>query len=139
HFRDEVAGEQEDASTGERGEAGVEGGAGGEGLARPAVAEEGEEQDPEGLREVGGEGVEAEEPEAESDQPVGQRRFFEVTDAVDMKGDEIAGEGHVARSAGVGGVGVIEQGRSEEGGEEEDEPETTEDQQSGRATRRGGI
>src|SRR6202041_1980751 len=100
HFGDEVGGEQEDASTGEREEAGVEGGAGGEGLARPAVAEECEEQDTEGLREVGGEGVEAEEPEAESDQPVGQRRFFEVTDAVAMKGGEMAGEGRGARGAG---------------------------------------
>jgi hypothetical protein len=37
---------------------------------------------------MGGEGVEAEEAEAEGDEPVGERRFFEVADAVDVEGDE---------------------------------------------------
>ncbi len=91
-FGDEVAGEEEDAGAGEGGEAGVEGGAGVEGLVGPAVAEEREEKDADGLGEVGGEGVEAEDAEAEGDEPVGERRFFEVADAVDVEGDEIAGE-----------------------------------------------
>ena len=44
------------------------------------------------------------------DQPVGQRRLFEVADAVDVEGDPVAGVEHVAGGVGVGGVGVVEQG-----------------------------
>src|SRR5215469_5888593 len=95
-FRDEVAGEEEDAGGGEDGKAGVEGGAEAEGLCGPAVAEKSEEENADGLGEVGGEGVETEETEAESDEPVGKRGFFEVADAVDVEGDEVAGEGHAA-------------------------------------------
>jgi len=35
----------------------------------------------------------------------------------------------------VGGVGVVEQRRGEEGGEEDDQPEAAEDEQSGRTSR----
>jgi hypothetical protein len=69
-----------------------------------------------------GEGVEAEDAEAEGDEPVGEWCLLEVTDAVDLEGDEIAAEGHVAGGVGVGGVGVVEQRRGEERGEEDDEP-----------------
>ena len=75
------------AGGGEDGEAGVEGGAGAEGLVGPAIAEQREQKDSEGLREMGGEGVEAEDAEAEGDEPVGERGFFEVADAVDVEGD----------------------------------------------------
>jgi hypothetical protein len=95
------------------------------------VAEEGEEKNSDGLREVRGEGVEAEEAKAEGDEPVGERRFFEVTDAVNAEGDEVAGDGHVAGGAGVSGVGVVEQRRSEEGGEEDDQPKAGKDEESG--------
>ncbi len=37
---------------------------------------------------MGGEGIEAEDAEAEGVEPVGQRRFFEVADAVDVQGDK---------------------------------------------------
>ena len=127
-FGDEVAGEEEDAYGGENGEAGVERCASVEGSGRPVIAEEREEEDADRLRQVGGEGVEAEEAKAEGDEPVGERCFFEVADAVDVEGDEIAGEGHVAGGAGVGGVGVIEQRGAPEGGEEDDEPETGEEE-----------
>ena len=82
-----------------------------------------------------GEGVEAEDAEAESDEPVGEWSFFEVADAVDVKGDEVAGKSHVAGSAGVGGVGVVEQWRSEERGKEEKEPEGAEEGECGGASR----
>ena len=72
---------------------------------------------------MGGEGVEAEEAEAGGDDPVGERGFFEVADVVDAKGDPVAGEGHLAGGVGVGAVGIVEDGRGEEGGEEEEEPE----------------
>ena len=87
-FGDEDAGEEEDSGGGEDGEAGVEGGAGAEGSGGPVVAEEREEEDCDGLGEMGGEGVEAEDAEAEGDEPVGEGGFFEVADAVDVEGDE---------------------------------------------------
>ncbi len=136
---DEVSGEEEDAGRGKDCQAGVESGAGVEGTVGPKIAEEREEEDSDGLWEMGGEGVEAEEAEAESDDPVRERGFFEVADAVDLEGNEVAGEGHVAGGAGVGAVGVVEQRRSEEGGEEDDQPETAEDGQSGRAARGAGV
>jgi hypothetical protein len=138
-FGDEVAGEEEDAGGGEGGEAGVEGGASVEGAVGPAVAEEREQENGDGLREVGGEGVEAEESKAEGDEPVGKRSFFEIADAVDAKGDEVAGKGHVTGGAGVGGVGVVEQRWREECGKEDDQPETAEDEESGGASRGSGV
>ncbi len=75
---------------------------------------------------MSGEGVEAEESEGDGVEPVGQRGLFEVTDTVDVEGDPITGQGHVARCAGVGAIGVVEQGRGEEGGEEDDDPEAAE-------------
>jgi hypothetical protein len=86
-----------------------------------------------------GEGVEAEETEAEGDEPVGERRFFEVADAVDVEGDEVAGERHVAGGVGVGAIGVVEQRGGEERGEEDSQPEAAEDQQSGGAARGSGV
>ena len=70
------------------------------------------------------------------DDPVGERGFFEVADAVDAEGDPVAGEGHVAGGVGVGAVGVVEQRRGEERGEEEDEPEAAEEEQGARSVRR---
>ena len=62
------------------------------------------------------------------DEPVRERRFFEVADAVDAEGDEVSGGGHGAGGLGVGGVGVVEQRRREEGAEEEQEPQAAEDE-----------
>jgi hypothetical protein len=58
-----------------------------------------------------GEGVEAEDPKADGDQPVGERRFFQIADVVDAEGDPIAGEQHLAGGVGVGTVGVVEHRR----------------------------
>ncbi len=138
-FGDEVAGEEKDAGGGQGGETRIEGGAGAEGLFRPAVAEKSEKENADGLGQMGGEGVEAEEAEAKGDEPVGEWCFFEIADAVDMEGDEVAGEGHVAGGVGVGGVSVVEQRWGEERGEEDDQPEAAEDQQSGGATRGAGV
>lgn len=134
-LRDEDTGEEEDAGGGEDTEAGVEGAAWVEGAGGPVVPEEGEKKDADGLGEMGAEGVEAEEAIADGDEPVGERRFFEIADAVDVEGDPIAGEGHVTGGAGVRGVGVIEQRRGEEGGEEDGEPKEREDGKGGRAAR----
>ena len=108
---------------GEHAEAGVEGGALAEGLARPAVAEEHQQQDGERLREVRGEGVAAEDAEATRGDPVRQRSFFKIADVVDAEGDPIAGAENLAGGVGVGAVGVVQHGRGEERDEEEDEPQ----------------
>ena len=71
--------------------------------------------------------LEAEEGEGEGGEPVGEWRFFEVADAVDVQGDEVSGVEHGEGGLGVGGVGVVEDGRGEEGGEEEKQPEAGED------------
>ncbi len=47
-------------------------------------------------------------------EPVRQRRLLEIADAVDLHGDPIAAFDHVLRDLRVRGVGVVEQGRSEE-------------------------
>ena len=99
------------------------------------VAEECEKKDADRLREMGGEGIEAEEAIADGDEPVRERGFFEVADAVDLERDPIAGEGHVAGGTGVRGVGVVEQRRGEEGGEEDGEPKQREDGEGGGAAR----
>jgi hypothetical protein len=120
---EEDTGEEEDSGGGEDAEAGVEGGAFAEGLACPADAEQHQEKDAEGLREVHGEGVDAEEAETDGDDPVGEGGFFEIADVVDAQGDPVAGQRHLACGVGVSAVGVVEDGRGEERGEEEDEPE----------------
>jgi hypothetical protein len=103
------------------------------------VAEQREKEDSDGLGKVRGEGVEAEEPEADGDEPVRERRFFQIADAVDMQGYEVTGERHVPGCVGVGGVGVVEQRRREEGGEEDDEPQAAEEEDGGRASWRAVI
>ena len=102
-------------------------------------AEECEEEDGDGLREVGGEGVEAEEAEADGYEPVGERGFFEIADAVDVEGGPVAGEGDVAGGLCVGGVGVVEQGRCEESGAEEDGPESAEEENRTLGAGVGGV
>ncbi len=134
---DEDAGEEEDAGGGEHGEAGVEGGAGVEGARGPLVAEQREQKHGDGLGQVRGEAGESEEAEADGDQPVGQRGLFEVADAVDVERDPVAALEHVAGGVGVGGVGVVEQRRGEEGGAEEEDPKAEEQKQRGRAARAG--
>lgn len=48
-----------------------------------------------------------------------------------MESDEIACEGHVTGRAGVGGVGVVQEGRGKESGEIDDEPDAREDEERG--------
>ena len=125
---DEDSCEEEGAGGGEGGDGGVEGCTGAEGLVGPAVGEERKEEDGEGLGEVGGEGVEAEDAEGEGSEPVGEGSFFEVADAVYVEGDEVSGEGHVLGGLGVGGVGIVKEGRGEEADEEDGKPEAKDDE-----------
>ena len=65
---------------------------------------------------MGGKGVLSEDLVTCCNDPKGQRGFFDVADAVDLWGDEVAGFGHVLRDLGVAGVGIVEErGRKERG------------------------
>ena len=73
--------------------------------------------------------MDAEEFEAGGDGPVEERGLFEVADAVGVEGDPVVAEEHLAGDLGVDGVGVVEEGRSEEGEAGiEEEPEGEEDE-----------
>ena len=88
---------------------------------------------------MGGEDVVAEEAVVDGDDPVGQRRFFEIADAVDVEGDPVAAGGDVLGGLGVGGVGVVEQRGRKEGGKidgDEDEQERSPCARRGGAERR---
>ena len=63
---------------------------------------------------MGGKGVLAEDLVAAGDDPVGQGRLFDVADAVDLGGDQVAGLGDVLGGLGMGGVDVVHQRRREE-------------------------
>jgi len=69
-----------------------------------------------------GEGVDAEETEADGDDPIRKGSFFQVAHVIDAQGYPVAGEEHLACGVGVGAVGVVEHWRSKERGKEEDEP-----------------
>ena len=119
----EDASEEEDTGGGENSESSVEGGAIAKRPAAPADAEQHQEQDAERLGQMHGEGVTTEEAKTGGDDPVGKRRLFHVANIVDAQSDPVAGAGHLTGGVGVGAVGVVQHGRSEERGEEEDEPE----------------
>jgi hypothetical protein len=119
----EDAGEEEDTGGGEDSEAGVEGGSFAEGLAGPADTEQHEKQNTESLGKMHGEGITPEDTETGGDDPVGEWCLFHIANVVDAQGDPVSGEGHLAGGIGVGSVGVVQHGRSEERGEEEDDPE----------------
>ena len=102
-------------------------------LAKAAAGEgfddECEREDGEGEGEACGGGVDAEEFEAGGHGPVEERGFLEVADAVGVEGDPVVAEKHLAGDFGVDGVGVVEQGRGEEGEAcVEEEPEGEEDE-----------
>ena len=135
---DEDPGEEEDPGRGKDGDAGVEASAGIEALLPPPASEQGEQKDGYGLREMGGEGVEAEDAEAGGDEPVGERRLFEIADTVDVESDPVSAGEDVAGGVGVSGVGVVEQRWGEERGEEDGGPKDAEDR-DGRCAARGRV
>ena len=126
----EDAGEDEDAEAGEEEEAGVETGSDAcEGAAGEGFDDEREGEDGEGEGQARGGGVDAEEFEAGGDGPVEERGLFEVANAVGVEGDPVVAEEHLAGDLGVDGVGVVEEGRSDEGeAGVEEEPEGDEDE-----------
>ncbi len=77
-------------------------------------------------------------PQAEGGDPVGQRRLFEIADAVDVQRHPVAGLEHGLRGLGVGGVGVVQQRWSPQRGEEDGQPESEDGEQRGRRGDGGG-
>ena len=138
--RDVDAGEDEDAEAGENDKASVEAGpGGGEGVAGEGFEQQGEREDCEGERDARGCGGGAKELHAGGHRPVVERGFFEVADAVGVERDVVVAEEHLAGDFGVDGVGVVQQGRGEEGeGGVEDEPEEQQDEAIARGARAGG-
>ena len=78
-------------------------------------------------REMRGEDVIAEDMVVDGGEPVGKRRLFQIADAVDLQRDPVAGERHVLRGIGVGGVGIIQQRRREERRKIDGEPDQQQD------------
>ena len=113
-FGNGEAREEKRPDRGEHAEAGIESRRGGP-MPRAAqshasqAAEHGE-----GVGQVRGEGVLAEDAVQSGVEPIGQRRLLKIADAVDFHGDPVAAFGHVLRDLRVGGVDVVEQRRSEE-------------------------
>ena len=103
------AGKEKRADGGEHGEAGIEAGAGAPGAAGPQPGEPGEAEHGQRVGQVGGKGVLAEDLVGAGDDPVGQRRLLDVADAVDLRGDQVAGFSHVLRGLGMGGIHVVQQ------------------------------
>ena len=66
---------------------------------------------------MGGKDVVAEQMVIGSGQPIRQRRLLQVADAIHLERDPVAALCHMLRGGGVGGVGVVEQRRREQGGE----------------------
>ncbi len=70
----------------------------------------------------------AEDPERSRDQPVNQRRFFQIRNAVQPRRDPVAGGQHVARDLRLHGVHIVHQRRRRNhaarihgGGDEQDD------------------
>lgn len=93
----------------------------------PRTSQDGEPQDGEGKRQVGGENVEAEDVVVDCREPVVHGRLFKVADAVDVGGDPVAGDGHVGGGLGVSGVDIVHLRRPEESGEVDGEEDDGED------------
>jgi len=78
---------------------------------QPGQAEHGQ-----AVGQMGGKGIFAKDQVRSSHDPVGQRRLFDIADAVDFSRDPIAALGKVLRGLGVGGVHIVHQRRRKQGG-----------------------
>ena len=68
-------------------------------------------------------GVVAKGPQTYGGDPVGQRRFLKIPNAVDVQRDPVAGAQHGLCRLGVGCVGVVQQGRRSDGPGKDDRPQ----------------
>ena len=129
-IRDEEAGIKKGADGGAEGEGGVEGAA----VWRVGGGDAGEEAETEGVggeqkaegeqgeRKAGGPIVRAEEVHAAGSEPEHEGRLVEEADAVDVGGDEVVADEHLAGDLDVDRIDVVEQAGGEEAADVEDEP-----------------
>ena len=128
-FGDHDAGEKKNADGSGGNEAGVEAGAFVEEAASEEVGHEDKTYYGKGKGEAGGEGIlRAGDFVHDGDEPVVERGFFEVADAVHVHDGVVMALEHFLDDEGVGGVGVVEEGRGGgvtdvNGGGEESEDE----------------
>ena len=66
---------------------------------------------------MGGKGILAKDLIDRTHQPVGERRFLNIANPVDLRGDQIARFGDMLRGLGMAGVHVVQQGRRKKRGE----------------------
>ena len=113
-FGNEDAGEQKNSHAGQNAEGGIERRALAIGATAPGPGQNGEAKYPQGEGKMGGEYVESEEVVIGGGQPIGQRRLFQVADAIHLQGDPVAAARHLTGRRGMGGIRVIQQGGRKE-------------------------
>ncbi len=106
--------EQKRPDRGQHSQRRVEAGAASPAARSPQPRQPGETEDGKGVGQVGGEHVLAEDPVGDGIEPVGQRRLFEVADAIELHGYPVAAFVHVLGDLGMRGIDVVEQRRSKE-------------------------
>ncbi len=103
------------ADGGEYAEACIKTGARTPGAAGPEPREPGEAEHGQRVGQMRGEGIFAEDLVTGGNYPIGQRGLLDVADAVDLRGDQVAGIDHVLGGLGMGGVNIVEQRGRKEG------------------------
>ncbi len=71
--------------------------------------------------------------------PVEQRRFFQVSQAVDVEGGPVVAEHHLARGLGVHGIGIVEQRRAPDAGNVEGKPDQHDQHHAKRGSKRARM
>ena len=113
-FGDENAGEQKNSHAGQNAEGRIKCRALAIGATAPGPSQNGEAKHPQGEGQMGGEYIESEEVVIGGGQPIGQRRLFQVTDAVHFQRNPVTAAGHILGSSRVGSICIIQQRRREE-------------------------
>ena len=80
------------------------------GTTPPGPGQNGEAKHTQGQRQMGREYVESEEAVIGGGQPIRQRRFFQIADAIHFQRHQVSAASHILGSSGVSGICVIQQG-----------------------------
>ena len=94
-FGNEDAGEQKNSHAGQNAEGGIERRALAIGATAPGPGQNGQAKHPQGQGQMGGEYVVSEEVVIGGGQPIRQRRFFQVADAIHFQRDPVAAARHM--------------------------------------------
>ena len=80
----------------------------------PYPGQNGQAENPQGQRQMGGKDIVTEEMVVNRNQPVGQGWFFQVADAIHLQSHPVAAVRHVLGGGSMVGIGIVEQGWGEE-------------------------